>query len=140
MDQDCPELRGRGPQKELIDSFRFGFMLDGTTTVESLKSRVAEFIARREWQKYHNPKDLAISLSLESAELLEIFQWKDEQEVDREMSELRGRIEEELADIAIYVLSFCIALDIDLSRVIADKVKRNEEKYPADVYRGKATL
>ncbi len=115
-------------------------MLDGTTTVESLKSRVAEFIARREWQKYHNPKDLAISLSLESAELLEIFQWKDEQEVDKEMSELRGGIEEELADIAIYVLSFCIALDIDLSRIIADKVKRNEEKYPADVYRGKASL
>jgi len=115
-------------------------MVDSTTTVESLKNRVGEFITRREWQKYHNPKDLAISLSLESAELLEIFQWKDEQEVDKEMSELKGDIEEELADIAIYVLSFCIALDIDLSRIITDKVKRNEEKYPADVYRGKATL
>jgi NTP pyrophosphatase (non-canonical NTP hydrolase) len=115
-------------------------MLDGTTTVESLKNRVGEFIARREWQKYHNPKDLAISLSLESAELLEIFQWKDRQEIDREMSELMGGVEEELADIAIYMLSFCIALDIDLSKIVTDKVKRNEEKYPADMYRGKASL
>ncbi|MCK4366645.1 MAG: nucleotide pyrophosphohydrolase [Thermoplasmata archaeon] len=115
-------------------------MLDGTTTVESLKSIVGEFVARREWQKYHNPKDLAISLSLESAELLEIFQWKDRQEIDRGMSELMGGIEEELADIAIYMLSFCIALDIDLSKIVTDKVKRNEEKYPADMYKGKASL
>jgi len=140
LDQNRPTLRGHNLQKGLIDSFRFGFMLDGTTTVESLKNRVGEFIARREWQKYHNPKDLAISLSLESAELLEIFQWKDRQEIDREMSELMGSIEEELADIAIYVLSFCIALDIDLSRIVTDKVKRNEEKYPADMYKGKASL
>jgi NTP pyrophosphatase (non-canonical NTP hydrolase) len=128
------------PQKALIDSLRFGIMQDGTTTIDSLKTRVGEFISTREWEKYHNPKDLAISLSLESAELMEIFQWKDGREIDEQMSELRGRIEEELADIAIYVLSFCLALDIDLSEVVAEKIKRNEEKYPADLYKGRASL
>jgi NTP pyrophosphatase (non-canonical NTP hydrolase) len=115
-------------------------MQDGTTTIDSLKTGVRDFISSREWEKYHNPKDLAISLSLESAELMEIFQWKDRKEIEGEIPDLKGRIEEELADIAIYVLSFCLALDIDLSRIITDKIRRNKEKYPADLYKGKASL
>ncbi|MFQ6128245.1 MAG: nucleotide pyrophosphohydrolase [Thermoplasmata archaeon] len=115
-------------------------MLDSTITIDSLKERVRKFIDKREWQKYHNPKDLAMSLSIEAAELLEIFQWKDKQEISEEISELRSKIEEELADIAIYLLSFCIALKIDLSQVLLEKVRRNEEKYPADLYKGRATI
>ncbi|MFQ5909116.1 MAG: nucleotide pyrophosphohydrolase [Thermoplasmata archaeon] len=115
-------------------------MLDNTTTIDSLKKRIHEFIDRRDWQKYHNPKDLAMSLSIEAAELLEIFQWKDGQEISEGLPELRSKIEEELADIAIYLLSFCVANEIDLSKIVLDKVRRNEEKYPADQYRGRASL
>jgi NTP pyrophosphatase (non-canonical NTP hydrolase) len=115
-------------------------MLDSKTTVEELKSKIHRFIKEREWQKYHNPKDLSISLSIESAELLEVFQWRTRAEIEEEMTELGSRIEEELADIGIYLLSFCVALDIDLSRIIIDKIKRNESKYPADLYKGKARL
>lgn len=115
-------------------------MRDDKATIESLKTGVRKFISSREWEKYHNPKDLAISLSLESAELMEIFQWMDEEEMQEQMATLMGRIEEELADIAIYVLSFCSTLDIDLSEIVTEKLKKNEEKYPVDLYKGKASL
>lgn len=115
-------------------------MLDRRTTVEELKSEINRFIEEREWHRYHNPKDLSISLSIEAAELLEVFQWRTITGIEKEMTELRTRIEEELADIGIYLLSFCAALDIDLSRIIINKIKRNEIKYPADLYRGKARL
>ena len=115
-------------------------MLDGQTTVDALKDEVRLFIEKREWGKYHNPRDLSMSLSIEAAELLEIFQWRDSEEIEEEMHGLRGRIEEELADIAIYVLSFCNALEIDLSQIVTEKIKMNEEKYPIDTYRGRAHL
>lgn len=105
-----------------------------------MKSEINRFIGERKWQEYHNAKDLSISLSIEAAELLEVFQWRTRTEIEEEMTELRGRIEEELADIGIYLLSFCTALDIDLSRIVLGKIKRNEDKYPADLYRGKARL
>lgn len=115
-------------------------MLDNKTTVDALKDEVRSFIERREWDKYHNPRDLAMSLSIEAAELLEVFQWRDSMEIEEKMPELRGRIEEELADIAIYALSLCIALKTDLSRIIIEKMKKNEDKYPVDRYKGKAHL
>ncbi|MFQ6107640.1 MAG: nucleotide pyrophosphohydrolase [Thermoplasmata archaeon] len=115
-------------------------MPDSTTTIDLLKERIREFIDRREWREYHNPKDLAMSLSIEAAELLEVFQWMDDKEIVEKLPELRGDIEEELADIAIYVLSFCIALDIDFSQIVADKIERNKEKYPVHIYKGKAHL
>jgi len=77
--------------------------------IEELQKKVIEFRDARDWAQYHNPKDLAISLSLEAAELLEVFQWKDEAEVEAIKSdpEKRRRVKEELGDVLIYALNLC---------------------------------
>ena len=108
--------------------------------IEELQQKVIEFRDARDWAQYHNPKDLAISLSLEVAELLEIFQWKDLQEVEAIKSgpESRRRVKEELGDILIYALNMCHAFGFDPSEVILEKLEINEKKYPVDKAKGSA--
>ena len=92
--------------------------------IKELQKKVIEFRDARDWAQYHNPKDLAISISLEAAELLEIFQWKDPQEVEAIKSdpEDRRRVKEELGDILIYALNMCHAFDLHPSEVILEKL------------------
>ena len=98
--------------------------------IKELQKKVIAFREKRDWAQYHNPKDLAISLSLEAAELLEIFQWKDSEEVEavRSNAEDRQRIKEELGDILIYALNMCDAIGLEI----------NEEKYPVEKAKGSA--
>jgi dCTP diphosphatase len=86
------------------------------------------------------PKDLAISLSLEAAELLEIFQWKDPRDVEATKSDpdSRRRVNEELGDILIYALNMCHAFSFDPSEVILEKLEINEKKYPVEKAKGSA--
>ncbi len=90
----------------------------------------------RNWRQFHNPKDLAISLSLEAAELLEVFQWSG---TNLECAHKQEKIEEELAD----VLSYCILLadrcHLDLDEILQKKIRRNEEKYPVSKAYGRST-
>lgn len=113
-------------------------MDDSTTTVFELRQRVRDFVHERDWQKYHNAKDVALSISIEAAELLEHFQWVLGADLDRLTTEpgKREAIEDELADVVIYCLSFANALHIDLSTAVTKKVAKNCEKYPADRVRG----
>ena len=99
-----------------------------------------EFRAERSWGQYHNPKDLAISLSLEAAELLEIFQWKGPREVEALKSDAasRERVKEELGDILIYALNMCHAFGLDPTDVILSKLTINEKKYPVEKAKGSA--
>ena len=108
--------------------------------LKELQKKVIEFRDARDWAQYHNPKDLAISLSLEAAELLEIFQWKNSQEVRAAKSdpEERRRVKEELGDILIYALNMCHAFGFDPSEVILEKLEINEKKYPVDKAKGSA--
>jgi dCTP diphosphatase len=108
--------------------------------LEELKRKVIEFRDARDWAKYHNPKDLAISLMLEAAELLEIFQWKDAGDVEaiQRDPENRNRLKEELGDILIYVLNMCQAFGFDPSDVILKKVEMNEKRYPIEKAKGSA--
>ena len=108
--------------------------------LKELQKKVIEFRDARDWAQYHNPKDLAISLSLEASELLEIFQWKDPQEVEAIKSdpESRRRVKEELGDILIYALNMCHAFGFDPSEVILEKLEINEKKYPVDKAKGSA--
>jgi len=108
--------------------------------IEELQKKVIEFRDARDWAQYHNPKDLAISLSLEAAELLEIFQWKDPQEVSAAKSDPgeSKRVGEELGDILIYALNMCHAFGFDPSEVILEKLKINEKKYPVEKAKGSA--
>jgi NTP pyrophosphatase (non-canonical NTP hydrolase) len=105
---------------------------------ESLKEKVGRFVRERDWEKYHNPKDIAIAISVEAGELLEIFQWMKEAEVNKigENGQLMEKIEGELADILNYCMSLANVLDIDLARIIVAKLKEAERKYPKDKFKG----
>ncbi|MFO7992315.1 MAG: nucleotide pyrophosphohydrolase [Thermoplasmata archaeon] len=101
------------------------------TEIKSLQDLVVDFRDQRDWKKYHNPKDLCISISIESAELLELFQWKSaDNEVD--FAELK----DEMADILIYLLSLADVTDVDLGDALKKKIEKNREKYPADKSKG----
>ena len=114
-------------------------MTDDSTTVGELRRLVDDFVGQRDWHQFHSPKNLAISLSIEAAELLEHVQWIDVQQ-SRAIaldSARRTAVGEELADVACYALALANELGIDLSQAIRDKMVKNAQKYPADEYRGR---
>ena len=101
-------------------------------SVAEFQRLVDNYVTERDWKKYHKPKDIAISIAIESSELLELFQWKpDPLDTGKLDKELKARIGEELADIIIYSACMANALDIDLSEVLLNKIKKNRRKYPA---------
>lgn len=108
--------------------------MDRKTTIGELKQRAVEFRDAREWKKYHNPKDLAISINIEAGELLELFQWKKLKEVKDWLKESKNmeRVSEELADVVLYCLGLSDVLGIDLSKAVVQKIKSNERKYPVE--------
>lgn len=91
--------------------------------------KVLKFRDERDWKQFHNPKDLAISISLEAAELLEIFQWSAE---DLVCEEKMDKIKEELADVVNYSILMADICGLDLDEIVCEKIKRNAEKYPVD--------
>ena len=97
--------------------------------------KVLAFRDERDWKQYHTPKDLAISLSLEAAELLEVFQWSGS---DLECRDKLPELREELADVLMYAISLADRLDLDLDEIIQEKVKKNAEKYPVEKAKGSA--
>ena len=102
-------------------------------TFEDAASKALAFREERDWAQFHNPKDLAISISLEASELLEAFQWSGS---DLEVARKRGAMVEELADVAIYCIYLADALGVGLADVVSAKIDANTEKYPADKSRG----
>ena len=114
-------------------------MRDETTTIGSLRDEIARFIQERDWEQFHSPKNLSMSITIEAAELMELFQWMevDEARTKSQLPEMRGRIEEEIADISIYILSLCNTLGLDLSACILAKMEKNRGKYPREKCRGK---
>jgi dCTP diphosphatase len=112
---------------------------DARTTVTELRALMARFIAERDWQRYHDPKNLAMSIAIEAAELMEHFQWLRTDELPAAQANERERaaVADELADIACYVLSFANALDIDLSAAVRAKLAKNAAKYPVEQFKGR---
>lgn len=102
--------------------------------VEDIVSKIEEFVEQRDWKQYHNPKDLAISISLEASELLELFQWKSSEESVKKYPE---ELKEELADILIYCIQFASIMGYDIEDIITSKLKSNAEKYPVELVKGK---
>jgi dCTP diphosphatase len=105
-------------------------------TLSEIAERIRRFRDERDWAQFHNPKDMAIAISLEAGELLEHFLWKAPDEVDSRVESHRTEIEEEIADIAIYLTELADNLDIDLLEAMDLKIARNEEKYPVEQVRG----
>lgn len=114
-------------------------MSDDRTTIAQLKQVVEHFVAEREWQPFHTPKNLSMALAIEAAELMEHFQWLTvEQSVAVAQDEQqRGEVGEELADVVSYAVALANALGIDIAEAVQHKMAKNARKYPADQYRGR---
>jgi len=100
--------------------------------------RIVKFREDRDWSQFHTPKDMAISLVLESTELLEHFQWKKEDEVKVHLDQRREEVAEELADVLYWVLLISNDLKIDLNATLSKKMDKNEAKYPIEKAKGNA--
>lgn len=105
-------------------------------TLDDLVRRLHEFARERDWEQFHSPKNLAMALSVEAAELLEHFQWLTEEQSEQLPEDKRREVAFEMADIFIYLMRLCERLDVDLLSVVEEKIRLNDEKYPADKVRG----
>ena len=114
-------------------------MDDTQTTVAELIRLVDDFVAERQWERFHDPKNLSMAMAIEAGELMEHFQWlrSDELGSVKEDERKMAQIREELADIAAYLLSFASTMGIDVSSALEHKMKKNALKYPADKFRGR---
>lgn len=112
---------------------------DADTTLGVLREAVADFVNRRDWQPFHTPKNLSMSIAIEAAELMEHFQWLTPQEARDATHDPveRAGIGEELADIFIYCFSLANALDMDVTSAVLGKLQTNDLRYPAAAFRGR---
>ena len=100
--------------------------------LEELRQAIAKFTQERDWDQFHNGKDLALALSIEAAELNEAFLWKDPKDVNVE------KVKEELADVFNYAIQLADKYDLDVKQIVLDKLKKNAEKYPVEKAYGSA--
>ena len=100
--------------------------------LEELRQAIVKFTQERDWDQFHNGKDLALALSIEASELNEAFLWKDVSDVNVE------KVKEELADVFNYAILIADKYDLDIKQIVLDKLKRNAEKYPVDKAYGNA--
>lgn len=111
-------------------------MLRAMNDLHTLIERVVAFRDARDWKQFHKPKDMALSLALEAAEVLEVFQWKSESEIDTVLPQLRERLGEELSDVLYWVLLLANDAGIDLRAAFDRKMSKNEAKYPTALAKG----
>lgn len=102
------------------------------TDIEHLIQQIHAFRDARDWKQFHNSKDLALALSIEASELLELFLWKGNEDANPD------KLKEELADVLMYALLLADKHGLDVKQIIEDKIKRNNEKYPVDKAKGTA--
>ena len=105
--------------------------------IKQLVERIIRFRDARDWKQFHNPKDVAISLSLEAAEVLEHFQWKSKEEIEEYIKTNKKHIGEELADVLYWVLLMSHDLSIDILQALDNKLRINEAKYPVEKAKGR---
>lgn len=102
------------------------------TSIEEIINRLIAFRNERDWAQFHNPKDLALAISVEANELLEQFLWKNPEDANRE------KVKEELADVFAYAFLLAEKYQFDVAEIVLEKIKKNEEKYPVDKAKGTA--
>jgi len=110
---------------------------DSSTTVADLRKMVLEFVGERDWQQFHSPKNLSMAMAIETAELMEHFQWIDTEASRHPTEEQLVEIGEELADVLCYAMAIANELDIDIASTMARKMELNKKKYPAPEFRGR---
>ena len=113
-------------------------MADHDITIADLRQRVAEFVAARDWEQFHTPKNLSMSVAIEAAELMEHFQWLTQEQAAAAVQDeaKRAAVADELADVLIYALDLANTLDVDVSTAILNKLERNEHRFPIGEWRG----
>lgn len=112
--------------------------MDDTATIQSAKLSVQRFCDERDWSQFHSPKELAIGISTEANELLALFRFKTEDQIEEMLhGEKRVEIEDELSDTLFFILRFAQMNGIDLDEALRRKVAKNEDRYPAALVRGK---
>lgn len=113
--------------------------VDDLTTVGDLRIAVHDFVERRDWYQFHTPKNLAMSVAIEAAEIMEHFQWLTPDESAAAMTDpdIRYAVGDELADVVIYCLSFANSTGIDIASAVMAKLERNELRFPAERVRGR---
>ena len=118
--------------------FKIGVIL---MDVKYIQNKLSDFAKKRDWEKFHNLKNLAISINIESSELLEIFQWDDNQKIDEKLKkkQFKERISDEVADVLLYLLRFSQIANLDLEKICLKKMKKNAKKYPIKLSKGKST-
>lgn len=112
---------------------------DSQVSVDALRSIVSTFVHERNWEQFHNPKNLAMSLAIEAAELMEHFQWRSLQDSAQVVHQLgeRDKIAEEVADCLAYILALANVMQLDLATTLAAKMQKNAQKYPIDQAAGR---
>jgi len=98
--------------------------------------KILQFREARDWEQFHTPKNLSESIVIEASELLEVFQWVESSKSQQLAFEKKNKIEDEVADIMIYILYLCNDLGIDLDNAIANKIQKNDDRYPQDKSKG----
>ena len=107
--------------------------------INKLTEDIVQFRDARDWKQFHNPKDLALSLVLESVEFMDHFQWKNHEEMEKHIKENKEDVSDELADVLYWVLLIAHDLDIDIVKALERKNKKNADKYPVEKAKGKHT-
>ena len=105
-------------------------------SLQELRNALRQFAAERDWDQFHSPKNLAIALNVEAAELLEHFQWVSDVESAEIPTATRAKVREELADVLLYLIRLADKLDVDLAIAAAEKIRINAAKYPIEKARG----
>jgi dCTP diphosphatase len=106
--------------------------------LKTLNQDIQQFINARDWEQFHSVKNLSMALAVESSELMEIFQWLSEEKSNqvKDDAKLLGKVEDEVADIFLYLMRILSKSEIDLEQVVRNKMKKNAEKYPVELARG----
>jgi len=114
-------------------------MTDATATIAQLRGIVEEFVDRRDWHPFHTPKNLAMSMAIEAAELMEHFQWltPEQSRAVAHQPEKLGEVADEVADVLCYLLAMANELELDLASALETKMAKNAKKYPVEAYRGR---
>lgn len=110
--------------------------MNNKSDLKELQEKIAKFVEERDWLKFHSPKNLSMAIAAEAAELMELFLWCETEESVSRLEKLRENVEEEIADVIITSLMLCDQYNIDVKKVIVNKLKKNAEKYPADKVKG----
>ena len=113
--------------------------MNANDSVQLLRAKLAEFAAERDWDQFHNPKNLAMAMAVEVGELLEHFQWISEAEAAALSSAKKAEVAMEMADVLMYLLRLADKLDVDLIKAAGEKLELNRQKYPVEKARGRAT-